>query len=66
MAGLVPVIPIIDAQCPPDRDRRDKPGDDEPAATRFAPHRNHDFLAAGTGTPAILTLNEPRLVRVQK
>jgi hypothetical protein len=27
---------------------------------------NHDFLSAGTGTPAILTLNEPRLVRVQK
>ena len=37
MAGLVPAIPIIGAPCPPDRDHRDVPGDDEPAATRFAP-----------------------------
>jgi len=37
MAGLVPAIPIISAPYPPDRDRRDKPGDDEPAATSFAP-----------------------------
>jgi len=37
MAGLVPAIPIIGAPCPPDRDRRDKPGDDEPAATSIAP-----------------------------
>src|SRR5215471_16831805 len=27
---------------------------------------DHDFFSAGTGTPAIFTLNEPRLVRVQK
>src|SRR5437016_390945 len=27
---------------------------------------NQDFFTAGTGTPAILTLNMPRLVRVQK
>jgi len=37
MAGLVPAIPIIGAQCPPDRDRRDKPGDGEATATTFAP-----------------------------
>jgi len=37
MAGLVPAIPIVGAPCHPDRDRRDEPGDDEPAATRFAP-----------------------------
>jgi hypothetical protein len=30
MAGLVPAISLRKAQpCPPDRDRRDKPGDDE-------------------------------------
>jgi len=34
MAGLVPAIPIIGHLCHPDRDRRDKPGDD---ATSFAP-----------------------------
>jgi len=33
MAGLVPAIPIIGAPCPPDRDRRDEPGDDGPTAT---------------------------------
>jgi hypothetical protein len=27
---------------------------------------HHDFFATGTGTPAILILNEPRLARVQK
>jgi len=32
MAGPVPAIPIIDAPYPPDRDRRDKPGDDDPSA----------------------------------
>jgi hypothetical protein len=34
VAGLVPAIPIIGHACHPDRDRRDKPGDD---ATSFAP-----------------------------
>ncbi len=34
MAGLVPAISIIGALCHPDRDRRDKPGDD---AMSFAP-----------------------------
>jgi hypothetical protein len=34
MAGLVPAIPINLAWCHPDRDRRDKPGDD---AMSFAP-----------------------------
>jgi hypothetical protein len=29
LAGLVPAIPIIGALCGADRDRRDKPGDDE-------------------------------------
>jgi predicted cobalt transporter CbtA len=28
MAGLVPAIPLMPASCPPDRDHRDKPGDD--------------------------------------
>src|SRR5713101_3093257 len=37
MAGLVPAISIIGALCPPDRDRRDKPGDDAWATTSFAP-----------------------------
>ena len=36
MAGLVPAIPTIQVLCPPDRDRRDEPGDDERAATIFA------------------------------
>jgi hypothetical protein len=27
---------------------------------------DHGLFAAGTGTPAIFTWNEPRLVRVQK
>src|SRR6266849_7733397 len=27
---------------------------------------DHDLFSAGTGTPAIFTLKEPRLVRVQK
>jgi hypothetical protein len=27
---------------------------------------DHDFFTAGTGTPGIFTLKEPRLVRVQK
>jgi hypothetical protein len=29
MAGLVPAIPIVEALCPIDRDRRDEPGDDD-------------------------------------
>ena len=29
MAGLVPAVPLREARCPPNRDRRDKPGDDE-------------------------------------
>ncbi len=29
MAGPVPAIPLGRAPCVPDRDRRDKPGDDE-------------------------------------
>src|SRR5258706_15594035 len=37
MAGLVPAIPMMGALCPPDRDRRDKPGDDESGA-RVLPH----------------------------
>src|SRR5215468_3090130 len=37
MAGLVPAIPIVWALSFPDRDRRDKPGDDELAATSFVP-----------------------------
>jgi hypothetical protein len=28
MAGLVPAIPLRMASCSPERDRRDKPGDD--------------------------------------
>src|SRR5262249_35096031 len=40
MAGLVPAIPTIGAPCPADRDRRDKPGDDELAATSFGPITN--------------------------
>ena len=43
MAGLVApgldpgAIPTVLALSPPDRDRRDKPGDDELAVTRFDP-----------------------------
>ena len=29
-------------------------------------NRGYDFFVTGTGTPAIFTLNMPRLVRVQK
>src|SRR5258708_38787254 len=36
VAGLVPAIPIVEAPCPVDRDRRDKPGDDELAPTSLA------------------------------
>jgi len=36
MAELVAAMAIIGAPCRPDRDRRDKSGDDEPAATGFA------------------------------
>jgi hypothetical protein len=32
MAGLVPAISFRRAQRPPDRDRRDKPGDDKRSA----------------------------------
>src|SRR5713101_636476 len=39
MAGLVPAIPINLALCHPDRDRRDKPGND---AMSFAPVTNGD------------------------
>jgi len=28
MAGLVPAVSLRDAQCPPDRGHREKPGDD--------------------------------------
>src|SRR5262252_5861027 len=38
MAGLVPAIPIIRALCSPDRDRRDKPGDDKSATTATSDH----------------------------
>ncbi|RDV01083.1 hypothetical protein DXH78_17735 [Undibacter mobilis] len=31
MAGLDPAISLRDAQCPPKRDHRDKPGDDNGA-----------------------------------
>ena len=37
MAGLVPAIPMVGAMCPPDRDRRDEPGDDESGDARFSP-----------------------------
>jgi hypothetical protein len=30
ITGLDPVIPIRDPLCPPERDRRVRPGDDEP------------------------------------
>ena len=33
----VPAISLVGALCPPDRDRRDKPGDDEPARHEFCP-----------------------------
>jgi len=58
MAGLVPsvpsvpsvpAIPIIGAPCPPGRDRRDKPGDDEPAATRCAPVTGGGILRSAMG-----------------
>ena len=35
MAGLVPAIPLMRAQCHPKRGHRDKPGDD-----KFGPVRN--------------------------
>jgi hypothetical protein len=36
------------------------------AAYHIVAARLHDLLTAGTGTPAIFTVKEPRLVRVQK
>jgi hypothetical protein len=33
----VPAISMVGALCPPDRDRRDKPGDDETARHEFCP-----------------------------
>src|SRR5215510_1960347 len=43
MAGLVPAIPIVRTRSPPNRHRRDKPGDDELAATRFAAVTRHQM-----------------------
>ena len=37
MAGLVPAIPKAGTPCLPERDRRDKPGDDRWTASTFAP-----------------------------
>jgi hypothetical protein len=36
MAGLDPAIPLMEAQCSPKRDHRDKPGDDSKRALRQA------------------------------
>jgi len=44
--------------------RRQCSGAGRKAAAAAAPR--YDFFATGTGTPAIFTLNEPRLARVQK
>jgi hypothetical protein len=35
ITGLVPVIPLRDAMCPPDRDGRDKPGHDKSPFTAW-------------------------------
>jgi hypothetical protein len=37
MAGLVPAIPIMKMKCPPNRDRRDEPGDDVSQAGTSVP-----------------------------
>jgi len=43
MAGLVPAIPILGASpCPPKRDRRDKPGDDD--TRRFSTCLSTDWM----------------------
>jgi hypothetical protein len=44
--------------------RRQCSGAGRKAAAAEAPR--YAFFATGTGTPAIFTLNEPRLARVQK
>jgi hypothetical protein len=58
-----------------DVDGRDEPGHDDAVSHPFnIAHpdfanqgtNRYDFFATGTGTPAIFTLNMPRLVRVQK
>jgi hypothetical protein len=45
MAGLVPAISMIGALCPPDRDRRDKPGDDENGVPQVLPLLRSDLLS---------------------
>src|SRR5262245_16441046 len=82
MAGLVPAIPIVWAPSPADRDRRDKPGDDELAATSFAPLtgmspkslRDHIFAVAQSGAaseyrkslPSCVRRGRPRMKRTRR
>ena len=46
MAGLVPAIPIGWALCPPKRDRRDKPGDDNGESGVSSNFRPEELLAS--------------------
>ena len=45
MAGLVRAISKIGEPCPPERDLRDKPGDDEWAATIVAAYGRRSTVA---------------------
>jgi hypothetical protein len=49
-----------------DATRVGRRGNRRPAAAVNPQGLVHAFFATGTGTPAIFTLNEPRLARVQK
>jgi hypothetical protein len=63
MAGLVPAIPIIWARCPPNRDRRDKPGDDDLRGAMIAGRwvlippasRIRDQMACGVKAPSYMS-----------
>ena len=52
MAGLVPAIPLRDAQCHPDRDHRDKPGDDDAAMSADPVALTRDLVRCPSVTPA--------------
>src|SRR5262249_46736785 len=50
MVGLVPAIPIVRAPSSSNRDRRDRPGDDELVAARFAPLTHQSTRRGGAKT----------------
>jgi hypothetical protein len=63
ITGLVPVIPLRDALCPPKRDGRVKPGHDKARGLGMTPNLSHSGrLPAATAESHINRLN-PRVAR---